>query len=58
MLSMFVLMIWVFLVATTEQFKWWTVDPRLLGFIGVATVVIFVLEQLSFIPRIFKKRAE
>jgi NADH:ubiquinone oxidoreductase subunit 3 (subunit A) len=47
-LSYFVLMLWVFLTSTV-QLGWWTVDNRLLGFIGLAAVVIFVLESLSVV---------
>jgi NADH:ubiquinone oxidoreductase subunit 3 (subunit A) len=47
-LSYFVLMLWVFLTSTV-QLGWWTVDGRLLGFIGLAAVVIFVLESLSVV---------
>ncbi len=47
-LSYFVLMLWVFLVSTV-QLGWWAVDGRLIGFIGVAAVIIFVLEQVSVI---------
>lgn len=42
-LSQFVLMLWVFLMSTV-QLGWWAVDMKLLGFIGLAAVVIFVLE--------------
>lgn len=48
MLSQFVLMLWVFLT-TTVQMGWWAVDGKLIGFVGLAAVVIFVLECVGVV---------
>jgi hypothetical protein len=41
-------MFWVFLTGTV-QLAWWAVDGRLLGFIALASVVLFVLESLNIV---------
>ncbi len=56
MLSQFVLMLWVFLSATV-QLGWWAVDGRLLGFIGLAAVVIFVLESVGVVGWTLRRRS-
>ncbi len=56
MLSQFVLMLWVFLSATV-QLGWWAVDGRLMGFIGLAAVVIFVLESVGVVGWTLRRRS-
>ncbi len=47
-LSQVVLMLWVFLMGTM-QLGWWSVDGRLVGFIALAAVAIFVLESINVV---------
>lgn len=54
-LSYFVLMLWVFLT-TTVQMGWWAVDSKLIGFVGLAAVVIFVLESLGVVAWSWRKK--
>jgi hypothetical protein len=54
MLSSFILALWVLLVSFM-QLGWFEIDVRFAGFVGVAFVVVFVLENLSIIPR-FRKQ--
>jgi hypothetical protein len=55
MLSQFILALWVFLVSAT-QLGWFNIDGRFIGLVGIAYVVIFVLECLAVIPRIGRNR--
>lgn len=47
-LSYIILMFWVFLTGTV-QLGWWTVDGRLLGFIALGAVAVFILESLDVV---------
>lgn len=44
-LSGFILVVFVFL-QSADYLKWFSVDPKLLGFVGIAFVVVFILEAL------------
>lgn len=44
-LSSFLLALFVFLQSAV-YLTWFTVDPKLLGFIGIAFVVVFIIEIL------------
>jgi len=47
-LSRVLLVLWVFFVSTVTYLAWWTVDERLIGFVGLVFVGVAVLE--SFRP--------
>lgn len=57
-LSLFVLGLYVFLQSAV-YLAWFTVDPKLIGFIGMAFVVILILETILVVNgrplRIFKR---
>ncbi len=57
-LSTFVLALWVFLVSTSVQLAWFTVDVRLIGFVGLAFVVIALLETLRGAPLLPARRRD
>lgn len=44
-LSSFLLALYVFLQSAV-YLTWFTVDPKLLGFVGMAFVVVFIIEVL------------
>lgn len=46
-LSTILLALWVFLTATVQQLGWFTLDSKIIGWVGVAFVVVLVLEVLG-----------
>ena len=44
-LSLFILGLYIFLQSAV-YLTWFTVDPKLLGFVGIAFVVVLVVEAL------------
>lgn len=44
-LSLFILGLYVFLESAVDL-KWFNVDPKLLGFVGIAFVVVLLVEAL------------
>lgn len=44
-LSTFVLGLWVFLISS-RSLEWFAVDQKLIGFVGIAYVVILVIEAI------------
>jgi hypothetical protein len=53
-LSSFILALWVFLTSAA-QLGWFSIDGRFIGFVGIAYVVVFVLECLAVIPRVGRR---
>lgn len=49
-LSLFVLALWVFLQSSVSL-GWFTVDPKLIGAVGVFFVLVVVFEALFFVVR-------
>lgn len=45
MFSFFVLVLWVFL-QSAAVYKWFSVDPKLVAFVGMVFVVVVVVETL------------
>lgn len=54
-LSMFILTLFVFLQSAVSL-AWFSVDPKLLGFVGMAFVVVIIIEAL-WRPITFWKKA-
>lgn len=48
-LSQMLLLIWVFLVATVQQLAWFALSSRLIGLIGLAYVIVYLLEVAGII---------
>ncbi len=54
-LSLFVLGLFVFLQSAV-YLAWFAVDPKLVGLVGMAFVIILILEALAIIPAINLRR--
>ncbi len=54
-LSMFLLGLYIFLQSAV-YLAWFAVDPKLLGFVGIAFVVVLILEALWQPITLFKKK--
>lgn len=57
--SLFVLALYVFL-QSAPAFGWFTVDPKFTAFVGIAFVIVVVLEAILIgtnrMPRLFHRR--
>lgn len=54
-MSYFILALWV-LLKSFQDLGWFAIDGRFVAFVGIAFVVVFVLEQLAIIPHIGRNR--
>lgn len=54
-LSLFILGLYVFLQSAV-YLAWFAVDPKLLGFIGIAFVVVLILEALWHPITVWKRQ--
>lgn len=54
-LSSVLLALWVFLVSSVSYLAWFEVDAKLIGWIGVIFVIVWVVESLRGPVVIFKR---